>query len=70
MPHSTIDTVDVQTEQAWPGTTFTIYGTGRHRGRRADDDQRRTDNETLAGHGRHRRISRTGSLVGTDTTWA
>ncbi|WP_327111391.1 hypothetical protein OG206_01675 [Streptomyces sp. NBC_01341] len=69
MAHSTID---VQTELVWSGTTFTIYGTGRHRGPQADDDQRRTGNETIAGHGRHRKISRTSSprpVDGTDSPW-
>ncbi|WP_329042739.1 hypothetical protein OHT61_30965 [Streptomyces sp. NBC_00178] len=70
MAHSTV--VDVQTELVRPGTTFTVYGTGRHRGPEAEDDQRCSGDATVAGHGRHRRVARTSParpVDGIGTPW-
>src|SRR4051812_27652000 len=53
----TLTITDVQTGSSLPGSAGLETVTGRHRGRRADEDRYMSDRD-FAGHGRHRRTAR------------
>ncbi|MFE9623012.1 hypothetical protein [Streptomyces sp. NPDC006527] len=53
MPHVF---TDILSNRSWAVSTLARPGTGRHRGRCADEDC--TEGDTCTGHGRHRRLAR------------
>ncbi|MEW2160620.1 hypothetical protein AB0950_35990 [Streptomyces sp. NPDC007189] len=48
---------DTQSNHAWAASTIARPGTGRHRGKCADEGCC-AEGDTCAGHGRHRRLAR------------
>jgi hypothetical protein len=55
MPHVI---TDLQSHRFWTASTLARPGTGRHRGKCADEDCRTAEGDTCTGHGRHRRLAR------------
>ncbi|MFD7406011.1 hypothetical protein ACFV7R_25770 [Streptomyces sp. NPDC059866] len=55
---------DIQSDRSWTEGVLAVPGTGRHRGRRADEDLCMPGIDS-AGHGRHRRTARTPLLLPT-----
>ncbi|MCF3130457.1 hypothetical protein [Streptomyces olivochromogenes] len=53
----TTSITDSQTDDFWSASSLADPGTGRHRGRIAEDDRCPRANEPFVGHGRHRGIT-------------